>query len=89
MVRVLLARLRARRWLHRELAWAVWHIGALSGVSGKKYPSLKKFVGDDEDRPGGPKTARTPAEIRGVMSAWAFVKAGSAPGVRTSASGAH
>ena len=46
---------------------AVWHVAALSGVPAKKFPSHKKFVGEEAKPPKGPAEPMKTADIFAIM----------------------
>lgn len=73
--RVVQGRIEMRQDAHREIAWGAWHIAALSGVSGKKFPSLAKLLGDEKAEASsspGRRRRQTVTEMRANMTAWAF-----------------
>lgn len=81
-MRVIEAKIRARRFEHGQLAWAVWHVGVLNNMPGKKYPKLRDFMGGDEKGDKAPVEQKSPDQIRSIMTQWAFVKAEPPKGLR-------
>lgn len=46
--------------------WLAWHIGALSKMSGKKFPKLKDLIGFKRDAP----KRQTVDEMIAIAEAW-------------------
>ncbi|MDP3493970.1 MAG: hypothetical protein Q8R82_12720 [Hyphomonadaceae bacterium] len=68
-------KIEARKYAHRELAWAVWH-GAVLPNTGKKFPTLRALMGLDEDPIQTASRKQSPEEIAATMTRWMFEQAG-------------